>query len=240
MEGWIKLHRKLVDWEWYDEPNTKIVFIDLLLNANHKEGSWRGEKIPRGGLVTSVNSIAERNKLSIKQVRTALSHLQKTGEIGKQRANGNTLIIVLNYERYQDFCECDKSEKGKSEANEGQTEGKSGATNKNDKNVKNEKNVRRESNAHTKKSYGVYGNVLLTDSECQTLDKDFGNTEQLIKRLDEYKEQTGKKYKSDYLAIRRWVVKAVKEDEAKEQGIDTTYDISDINNRAMLNDEFDI
>lgn len=240
MDGWIKLHRKLLDWEWYDDVNTKAVFIDLLLNANHKESSWRGEKIPKGGLITSVNSIAKRNKLSDKQVRTALSHLQKTGEIGKQRANGNTLIIVLNYERYQDFCNYENPDKGKSGANKGQTEGKSGATDNNDNNVKNDKNVRRESNAHAKKSYGEYGNVCLTDSEYQTLDKDFGNTEQLIKRLDEYKEQSGKSYKSDYLAIRRWVVKAVKEDEVSHPDIDSTYDINAINQKAMLSEEFNI
>ena len=63
----------------------------------------------------------------------------------------------------------------------------------------------------------------------------------MIKRLDEYKEQSGKQYNSDYMAIRKWVVEAVKEDEAKKQSdIDETYDIDDINRKAMLNDDYDI
>ena len=42
MEGWIKVHRKLVDWEWYNDINVKVVFLHLLLTANHKEKQWKG------------------------------------------------------------------------------------------------------------------------------------------------------------------------------------------------------
>lgn len=233
MDGWIKLYRKLVDWEWYSDSDTKDVFIHLLLTANHTDSKWRGQEVKKGSVITSLESLASPLGISIQRVRTALNHLQKTGEIEKISTNKNTKIIVVNYSLYQSLMDF----KNKQLTYSQQITNNQLTTNKN---VKNEKNVRIESNALAKKSYGVYSNVHLTDSECQTLDKDFGNTEQLIKRLDEYKEQTGKKYKSDYLAIRRWVVKAVKEDETKEQGIGTTYDISDINNRAMLNDEFAI
>lgn len=150
MEGWIKLYRKLVDWEWYDEPNTKIVFIDLLLHANHKERKWRGETIEAGSLVTSIGAIAERNGLSTKQVRTAISHLEKTGEIAKKRANKNTTLIVLNYKRYQEFDDGKGQSKGNQKTNEwqaddnqtaakGQIEGNQGATNKKVNKVNNER-----------------------------------------------------------------------------------------------------
>lgn len=153
MEGWIKLYRKLVDWEWYDEPNTKIVFIDLLLHANHKERKWRGETVEAGSLVTSIGAIAERNGLSTKQVRTAIAHLKKTGEIAKKRANKNTTLIVLNYKRYQEFDDGKGQQKGNQTASEwqsngnqmainGQIEGKQGATNKKVKKVNNINNER--------------------------------------------------------------------------------------------------
>ena len=45
MEGWIKVHRKLVDWEWYNDINVKVVFLHLLLTANHKEKQWKGQTI---------------------------------------------------------------------------------------------------------------------------------------------------------------------------------------------------
>ncbi len=36
MQGFIKIHRSLIDWEWYTEPNTFRVFIHLLMLATHK------------------------------------------------------------------------------------------------------------------------------------------------------------------------------------------------------------
>ena len=91
-----------------------------------------------------------------------------------------------------------------------------------------------------KKAYGEFKNVLLSDDEYNLLIEQFGNPEQLIKRLDEYKEQSGKRYNSDYMAIKKWVVEAVKEDEAKKPPIDETYNIDEINRKAMMNDDYDI
>lgn len=142
MQGWIKLHRKIVDWEWYDDLPTKSLFIHLLLLANHEDNMWHGQKIEKGSLITSLSSLSVQTGLSVKQVRTALNHLEKTGEIGKQRTNNNTLIIVLNYARYQEFESSDKEENGKRGASKGQTKGRQRATNKNDKNDKNAKNER--------------------------------------------------------------------------------------------------
>ena len=34
-EGWISLYRKFLDWQWYDYPTVKIVFLHCLLSANH-------------------------------------------------------------------------------------------------------------------------------------------------------------------------------------------------------------
>lgn len=100
--------------------------------------------------------------------------------------------------------------------------------------------VIREKQHSQKKTYGEFKNVLLSDDEYNLLVEQFGNPEQLIKRLDEYKEQSGKQYNSDYMAIRKWVVEAVKEDEAKKPPIDETYNIDEINRKAMLNDDYDI
>ena len=98
-----------------------------------------------------------------------------------------------------------------------------------------------EDKPHTqKKAYGEFKNVFLSDDEYNLLIEQFGNSEQLIKRLDEYKEQSGKQYNSDYMAIRKWVVEAVKEDEAKKPPIDETYNIDEINRKAMMNDDYDI
>ena len=94
---------------------------------------------------------------------------------------------------------------------------------------------------HTpKKTYGKYKNVLLSDDEYKLLIEQYGNPEKLIERLDRYKEKSGKKYNSDYIAITDWVVEALKEDKAKKKPeIDSTYDIEEINRRAMMNEDLD-
>lgn len=61
--------------------------------------------------------------------------------------------------------------------------------------------------------YGEYKHVRLTDNDVEKLKADYGEymTEQLITFLDEYIEMKGYKAKNHYLAIKKWVVDAVKE-----------------------------
>lgn len=60
----------------------------------------------------------------------------------------------------------------------------------------------------TRHKYGMYKNVLLTDEEYQTLQREFPHdyTER-IERLSEYIASTGKKYKSHLATIRAWARK---------------------------------
>lgn len=252
MQGWIKLYRKLTEWEWYSCPATKDVFIDLLLHARREPGKWQGQDVPVGGCVTSIQKIADRCGLSIRQTRTALENLQKTGEIDKQSTNRNTTLIVLNFERYQELADCDEADNRQSNDNQTtnnrQSNDNQTTTNKKEKNIENIENERkreynartRTQNSHSKSSYGEFKKVWLTDEEYKRLTAEHSNSEQLIARLDKYKAKTGRHYESDYAAILDWVVKAVKEDEAKKPPIDETYNIDEINRKAMLNDEYDI
>lgn len=63
-----------------------------------------------------------------------------------------------------------------------------------------------------KHKYGEYQNVKLTEKEYNSLISEYGSsTDEIITYLDEYIEMKGTKYKSCYLAIRKWVAKAVLE-----------------------------
>lgn len=100
MEGFIFLHRTILEWEWYKNKNTLIVFIYLLLKANHKNGRWQGIEIKRGQILTSLKNIEYNNDVTFQQARTALNHLQKTKEITCKVTNKFTLITVCNYDKY--------------------------------------------------------------------------------------------------------------------------------------------
>lgn len=67
--------------------------------------------------------------------------------------------------------------------------------------------------------YGEYKHVRLTDEELQKLETEFGaiETQEAITYLDEYIEMKGAKYKSHYLALRKWVFDAVKETKQRKE-----------------------
>ena len=47
MDGHIKLFRKFLEWGWYQDINTKVLFIHMLLKANWKDGKFMGTTVPR-------------------------------------------------------------------------------------------------------------------------------------------------------------------------------------------------
>jgi predicted phage replisome organizer len=57
-----------------------------------------------------------------------------------------------------------------------------------------------------KHKHGEFQHVLLTDDEFERLKKDFDFYEELIKKLDEYIETSGKRYKNHNLVLRGWVL----------------------------------
>jgi uncharacterized phage protein (TIGR02220 family) len=100
-QGYIKLHRGLLGWEWFDSPKHLIVFMYCLLRANHKDRKWRGTLIKAGSFVTSYESIAKCTNLTLNQVRIALRDLQDTQEITKQSSRKGSIISITNWHKYQ-------------------------------------------------------------------------------------------------------------------------------------------
>ena len=97
----IKLNRKILNWQWYSDPCTRDVFIHCLLEANWCDGEWHGYKYKRGQFITSLPSLSAAVGFSIKNVRTALNHLKSTGELADWYDNKVRIITVINYDKYQ-------------------------------------------------------------------------------------------------------------------------------------------
>lgn len=100
-ETWVKLHSKLINWEWYKDSNTKDLFIHCLLKANWKDGNFKGEIVPRGSFVTGRKKLAEELGLTEQNIKTALNHLKSTNEINIKTTNKFSIITINNYEKYQ-------------------------------------------------------------------------------------------------------------------------------------------
>lgn len=72
LNGFVKIHRKLVGWGWYQDNVVKGVFLHLLLTANFKEMKWQGLIIGKGQLVTNYNRLADDLGFTVQQIRTAI------------------------------------------------------------------------------------------------------------------------------------------------------------------------
>lgn len=118
LNGWIKIHRKMLDWEWYDEKNVLILFIHILLKANFKENIWKGHKICRGEFITSVANLSKETGLTTKQVRLALDKLKSTNEVAIRTTNKFTVISVEKYTLYQGTETEEGKQNGKQEDNQ--------------------------------------------------------------------------------------------------------------------------
>lgn len=219
-EAFIKLYKKMLDWEWYDDVNTCRVFIHCLLKANWKSGSWHGISYDPGQFITSLPSLAAETHLSIQQVRTALSHLKSTGEITDYQQANCRVITVNNWNEYQG----DNRQSNRRSTDDQQAANRQSTADKEYKEYK-----EKEEGKEVKNIYGEYRHVRLTEPEWDKLCNEYGNdkTREAIKYLDEYIEMKGYKAKSHYLALRKWVFKAVKEDQERNKPHNTETSVFD-------------
>ena len=92
----------MLSWEWKREPNTIALFVHLLLMANSDETyKYKGELLGVGQLVTSLDDLHSQTGLTLQEVRTALKHLIKTGEVTSKTTNKYRIITICNYASYQ-------------------------------------------------------------------------------------------------------------------------------------------
>lgn len=103
--GWIKLHRKLLDNPIAKKPAWLTVWVHLLLLANHQEKSfiWNGTAITihQGQLITGRNELAKQCGVSPSLVERVLKYLEIEQQIGQQKTTKYRLITVLKWKDYQ-------------------------------------------------------------------------------------------------------------------------------------------
>ena len=139
--GWIKLHRKMLDNPvvWKDLEHLGV-WIYLLLNASHKDYQvmFDGKKITlkAGQLITGRKKIAEKTGVCESKVRRILKTFKIDQQIDQQTSTKNSLITILNWDKYQ----ISDQQSDQQLANNWPTTDQQLTTNKNIKNIKNKKN----------------------------------------------------------------------------------------------------
>lgn len=156
MDGWIKLHRKIIESTIWDKPPLYLkVWMYLLISAQHAQ--YKGLK--RGQISTSIPDIIEACKWHVgarverptkDQVYQVLSFLRKPDGGGHEsdteatmiattKATHGMLVEVLNYSVYQDSGEDESNDEGNDETDTKPAREQRQPNNIN-KNVKNDKN----------------------------------------------------------------------------------------------------
>lgn len=100
-KGFIKLHRSILDWEWYKDLKTKSVFLHLLISANFEETNFKGINVSIGQCLFSLDGLGGALNLSKQEVRTALNHLKSTQEITWVKTPFGLIISIKNWDKYQ-------------------------------------------------------------------------------------------------------------------------------------------
>lgn len=100
-QGFVLLHRSILDWEWYSDLNTRALFLHLLVTANYEDKDWMGINIKRGERVYSRAKLSSECGISEQSVRTALKRLISTGEVTSRNFSKYSIITISNYDKYQ-------------------------------------------------------------------------------------------------------------------------------------------
>lgn len=223
--GWIKLHRKILDNPIIMKDADHLsVWMYLLLNATHAEypALFKGQKIMLhpGQLITGRKSIASKLLISESKVTRILNLFESEQQIEQQTSNKNRLISVVNW----DFYQASEQQNETQVNNKWTTSGQQVNTNKKNKNGKKNKNEINNNGENpspddskpVKHKYGEYKNVLLTDDELKKLKSEYSDYLDRIERLSSYVASTGKAYKSHYATIRSWARKDAEKPGRKE------------------------
>jgi len=104
----IKLDRNMKRWRWFTNKNTLIVFLVLLFDANVTDHEFEHEIIHRGEAVASLSTLCKTTGLTIREVRTAISHLKSTGEVTSRQCPKFQVFSIVNYDKYQDNRQTDR------------------------------------------------------------------------------------------------------------------------------------
>lgn len=198
-QGFVKLYRSFTKWEWYDDINTRLVFIHLLLTVNYEPKPWHGITINRGQIVTSYGKLAQDVGLSVQQTRTALNRLKSTREITSEGHASYSVITIKNYDDYQKNNKVDN----KQLTSEQQATNKQLTTTKEIKNIKNINTTTTYTENENFKFFGYYKNVGLTKSDYRKLQTLTQSTERLNKLIDELdvaiETQKEKPYNAEFI-----------------------------------------
>ena len=141
MNGFIKIDRRIMKWGWYDDNNTKALWLHLLLSAYWDDAEYHGEIIKAGSFPITIAKLSEQTGMTGKQIRNSLTKLKKTDEISTERRSKYLIVSITKWSDYQGERAIKGQSKGNQRAIKGQSKGNHNYINEEYEEYKNIKNT---------------------------------------------------------------------------------------------------
>jgi hypothetical protein len=202
--GWIKIHRKMMEHWIYQNSHYFHWWTDLLMNANFEDKKIliKGNlyDCKRGQSLYSLDTWAKRWKVDKSKVRRFLQLLQNDGMIVIENVSVSTRLTICKYECYQDERNADETEvKRKRNADETQVT-PTKELKKDKKEKKEEENI-----------YRAFDHLEISRPEFAKLVAEGWSPTQvdnILDRIENYKKN--KDYKNLYRTALNWLAKEPK------------------------------
>ena len=101
MQGYIKLHRKILDNGVFADAELLKVFVWCILKANTTSNVVYGRKVDVGQFLTGRLTASEELHIKPSTIYKRLQKLKQQGYINLNSTTKNTLVTVINYKSYQ-------------------------------------------------------------------------------------------------------------------------------------------
>lgn len=105
MEGWIKIHRKLLESSVFAHAEYTHVWVWCLLKATHKPQKFpfngKDIEIKEGEFITGRGKACKELHISQQSFRTVIDYLKSTNRITIRSTNRFSIISIVNWKQYQ-------------------------------------------------------------------------------------------------------------------------------------------
>lgn len=103
--GWIKLHRKIVDCGFFNNPELSHFWVWCLCKASHRNVKtsikYKCVCLNPGQFIFGRHMASIETGLSERTIRTCVRHLEKLGNVTIKATKAFSIITICNWDGYQ-------------------------------------------------------------------------------------------------------------------------------------------
>jgi len=105
MQGWITIHRQIIDSPIYSDSHAVHLWLHLLILANHKDNTFvmNGvvKSLKRGQFITGRDKLVSATGINRSKIERLLKTFVELEMIEVKTSNRNRLVTLINYDSYQ-------------------------------------------------------------------------------------------------------------------------------------------